>query len=1126
MNKPFYPPVTPDPTLPSAPIPGVPGPADWTVQQDPAPGGTPQDETPISKLPQGNPPDGSEWSPYVQAGVTVKLQLSQTAEFTHLPTPVSIEDGGTGTSFFPPYSLLFGGPTQIGAIAPDPGGAVLIGGTPPHWTDTGDAGEFLQSQGAGNDPIWTALAGIPGPPGPLGPAGSTGQQGAPGAQGIQGPQGYQGVPGLTGPPGTTAIIVGSFSTKAPALLPPSGLIPANWDSAGNPPSPLQMQLGQALLYTPTDEIWEYVGVGYTPVGWVDLGVVKGPPGAAGVQGPQGIQGPAGATGGGGEQGSAGPQGLSGPTGPQGPQGVPGQQGDVGPQGIDGPQGTQGVEGVQGNQGVPGPAAQSAIIVGTFTTQAPSALPPSGFIPINWDSAGNPPTNIQMQLGQALVDTNTTAIWCYVGTSVSAAGWTNLGNAVGPPGPAGIQGPPGNDGGPGPTGGVGPGGPAGSAGPTGGTGPSGPTGPTGSVGPAGPAGSQGSTGNTGLTGPQGPQGPAGTSGQSAIIVGEFGASQTPANLPPDGVIPINWDAPGVPPSQLTMGIGQALFYSVNEHVWCYVGLSMASSGWVDLGAAQGPAGPQGPPGNDGAPGAAGAAGPAGPTAISTDAGNLAKLGSDQLLFVPAEPPTPGSAIVFIGDSPPASPAAGGLWWDSVGGQLYTFYDDGNSKQWVIANNLNNIEYLPLSGGTLTGPLTLSGNATANLNPVSLGQMNAAIPAASSTTPLMDGTAAVGTGTTWARSDHVHPVDTSRYAASNPSGFQTAANVSASLGNYLPLTGGTLTGNLTAPNLGVNGGVVYSEHSGNVISFGWAGNTLTGYIDGSSAGPIAFGSYLPLSGGTVTGLLQVNNNFVTYGAAANGGFIGSYAGNPGSCVGMINLSNTLYFGNAYGDGTNFSNTRGYWDASGNLITVGSVIASSNLVTNGGNLSIQGGWIDYNPSNVTFSMYSTGGGAAANLGVAGTVTTGAVYNNGMYSGPGNGWGAAARLAIGGGGHDVTFEWESPTLYYHIDGTAGQGIAVVSDYRAKKDIAGLPSTWEMTKALRPIRYTHADYPPFTADDDERWGFLAHELQEALIPTAATGVKDDPGIIQSPDPWTVIATLTKALQEAMARIEALEGAR
>jgi hypothetical protein len=55
------------------------------------------------------------------------------------------------------------------------------------------------------------------------------------------------------------------------------------------------------------------------------------------------------------------------------------------------------------------------------------------------------------------------------------------------------------------------------------------------------------------------------------------------------------------------------------------------------------------------------------------------------------------------------------------------------------------------------------------------LSSSVPAASSTLPTMDGTAAIGTGTTWARSDHSHASDTSRYAASNPSGFQTAAQV---------------------------------------------------------------------------------------------------------------------------------------------------------------------------------------------------------------------------------------------------------------------------------------------------------------------------------------------------------------
>lgn len=45
----------------------------------------------------------------------------------------------------------------------------------------------------------------------------------------------------------------------------------------------------------------------------------------------------------------------------------------------------------------------------------------------------------------------------------------------------------------------------------------------------------------------------------------------------------------------------------------------------------------------------------------------------------------------------------------------------------------------------------------------------VPSASSTTPKMDGTASAGTGTTWAKGDHVHPTDTSRQAKITASGL---------------------------------------------------------------------------------------------------------------------------------------------------------------------------------------------------------------------------------------------------------------------------------------------------------------------------------------------------------------------
>jgi Chaperone of endosialidase len=105
---------------------------------------------------------------------------------------------------------------------------------------------------------------------------------------------------------------------------------------------------------------------------------------------------------------------------------------------------------------------------------------------------------------------------------------------------------------------------------------------------------------------------------------------------------------------------------------------------------------------------------------------------------------GGTSITIGDTPPASPSPGAGWWDSVGGQLYIRYDDGNSQQWVPASNqpgppgpssyqagagltINTgttpptidvaTPYLPLTGGTLTGGLIVappSGAAFLRLN----------------------------------------------------------------------------------------------------------------------------------------------------------------------------------------------------------------------------------------------------------------------------------------------------------------------------------------------------------------------------------------------------------------------------
>ena len=103
--------------------------------------------------------------------------------------------------------------------------------------------------------------------------------------------------------------------------------------------------------------------------------------------------------------------------------------------------------------------------------------------------------------------------------------------------------------------------------------------------------------------------------------------------------------------------------------------------------------------------------------------------------------------------------------------------GKLKKWLSwINGLKNLAFkdkadltsdvsnvLPISNGG-TGASTAS-NARTNLYVYSKDEVDDLIPTATYTTPKMNGTAAVGSETEWARGDHVHPTDTSREAVAN-------------------------------------------------------------------------------------------------------------------------------------------------------------------------------------------------------------------------------------------------------------------------------------------------------------------------------------------------------------------------
>ena len=85
---------------------------------------------------------------------------------------------------------------------------------------------------------------------------------------------------------------------------------------------------------------------------------------------------------------------------------------------------------------------------------------------------------------------------------------------------------------------------------------------------------------------------------------------------------------------------------------------------------------------------------------------------------------------------------------------------------------------LASPTFTG-VPAAPTAAQNTNTTQLATTAFVLGQASSTTPLVDGTAAVGTATTFARADHVHPTDTSRAPLASPAltGTPTAPTATA-------------------------------------------------------------------------------------------------------------------------------------------------------------------------------------------------------------------------------------------------------------------------------------------------------------------------------------------------------------
>ena len=719
-----------------------------------------------------------------------------------------------------------------------------------------------QGPGGVEGPEGPAVPGPAGPQGPIGPTGATGPEGPTGLTGATGPQGVQGQPGQTGPQGPIGETGATGPEGAGGPLGPTG--PGGPEGPVGPTGPQGIEgpegpegaAGQATtvmgefgnIRTPAELprdglipfYWDGPGRPNQPIqfqiGWslfyrpnntadplyahiyqfVSSALVD--TGWLDLGAVQGAEGP------------MGPPGLDGSAGPTGPQGQTGPTGPEGPQGLEGPVGAHGEPGLEGPAGPPGPQGFQGIQGPTGATGGPGPEGPQG------------------ETGPA-----------------GPMGFDGPTGPAGPTGGQGVQGPAGADGSPGPQGDLGP------------TGPTGPTGPQGNPGPDGPQGGQGAQG---ATGPQGPEGLEGPPGQSTIIAGSFGASRTPPELPPSGLIPANWDAPGVPVVPYQMKQGQSLVYSpANQsdplwgHLWVYTTQQENAAGWADAGNVRGPQGPQG---EQGVPGGQGGLGPEGPTGPAGPEGPTGPTG-----------PQGGEGQPGVGF--PDAPNTGAIYGRQVAASV-------GSWQQVLS----------IDGGTLQDGLSF-GSQTASGVAVLTRHIDlfGGLYGFNVTDSRLNYIAAPS-------AQHVFALGTTLIAQMHGGGLVMALPVTlpsdpttamqAVTKQYadtkLSLTGGILTG-----DLGINSyGIRYN--GSNAVAFTWDGSTVVASVDGTGIpGPLAtaqgLDTKLSLTGGTLGGALTLAGDPVQPLEAATKSYVDTQTVRTAILVGVMDASTGLcQFTNASG------------------------------------------------------------------------------------------------------------------------------------------------------------------------------------------------------------------------------------
>ena len=300
---------------------------------------------------------------------------------------------------------------------------------------------------------------------------------------------------------------------------------------------------------------------------------------------------------------------------------------------------------------------------------------------------------------------------------------------------------------------------------------------------------------------------------------------------------------------------------------------------------------------------------------------------------------------------------------------------------------------LASPTFTGT-PAAPTAAADTNTTQLATTAYVIGQASSTTPVINGTAAVGTSVKYARADHVHPTDTTRAPLASPALTGTPTAPTAGSGTNTTQLATTAFVQTAVAAAGASNVTVYTSGSGNytvpnatvfLVRVWGAGGGGAHFVSGvSNAGGGGGGGYTEKYF-TLAGLGGAGAS-VAYAVGA-GGSGGSGGTRNGSNGGNTTFGSLTAYGGEGGSGTGgqgagFIGITGY----GAQTAPGSDAAQAFGGSAGGS-SAAGGWATYG---------GAGGGGYASSGSGGT----SVYGGAGGAGNSGGSGTAGSAPGGGGG------------------------------------------------------------------------------------------------------------------------------